>query len=353
MRRAVTVLAATIAGLGVPTAATAAPAGPERACRIEDDRLGEISGLAATGSGYVVVNDGSDDPAGRRIFFLDRRCAVVRTVAYPSRPRDTEDLAAAADGTVWVGDIGDNGLTRTTVALWRLAPGSRTPRLFRMAYPDGAHDAEALLLTAAGVPIVVTKAAGSATLYVPAGALRAGRTTALRRAGTVRLPITTTSNPFSLPGRLLVTGAAVSPDGRRAVLRTYADAFEFDAPDGDLVRALTGGTPQTVALPDEPQGESIAYTPDGTALVTVSEAARPAILRYPLGEQPSPSVPATSPATATPPATPTATSTTAAAAPAPADDPVPIGAVVTGGLLTGAAGLLVALALRRRRASRR
>jgi hypothetical protein len=355
--RAVTVSVAMLLAPGTlvmaPGPATAARAGPQQVCRIGDDRLTEISGLAATRTGYVVVNDGSDDPAHRRIFFLDRRCSVVRTVAYPSRPRDTEDLGYAADGTLWVADIGDNGLTRTTIGLWRLAPGARTPTLYRLAYPDGAHDAEALLLTSTGTPIVVTKAASAAALYVPDSPLRAGQTTRLRRAGAVSVPLTGTSNPFSLPGRLLITGGAVSPDGQRVVLRTYADAFEFDVPGGDLVRAATGGTPRVVPLPDEPQGESIAYSADGTALLTVSEVAgQPAgtgtaLLRYPLPDRPAAASPAPSP-------TVTAASPSSSARPAtPRSDRVPIGALVTGAILALGAGALGVITVRRRRAARR
>jgi hypothetical protein len=110
----------------------------------------------------------------------------------------------------------------------------------------------------------------------------------LTKAGVFTIPATTTSNPFSLLGRLVVTGGAVSPDASRVVLRTYADAFEFDVAGGDIVKAITTTEPRIVPLPDEPQGESITYSADGTALLTVSETSdqpagtRPVILRYPL-----------------------------------------------------------------------
>lgn len=321
-------------------------AAPQPVCRIGDERLTEISGLAATATGYVVVNDGSDDPDHRRIFFLNKRCAVVRTVAYPSRPRDTEDLAAAADGTVWVGDIGDNGESRSTIAYWKLAPGAKRPQLYRLSYPDGAHDAEALLLPpGGGPPLVVTKSIAGAAVYVPAGPLRAGGTTPLRRAGGVRVPLTGTSNPFGLPGRLVITGGAVSPDGQRATLRTYADAFEFDAPAGDLVRAVTEGTPRTTPLPNEPQGESVAYTPDGSALLTVSEGGGP-ILSYPLGNEPAaPAKPSAKPSAAPSSAAPRPS---AVAAPeAPSRSRIPIGAVVA--ILIAAVVTLGVVIARRRR----
>ncbi|MFF5081860.1 hypothetical protein ACFY36_32820 [Actinoplanes sp. NPDC000266] len=334
---AVAVAAVLVAATGGPAYAAAAP---ERVCRVGDSRLNEISGMAATGNGYVVVNDGADDPAGRRIFFLDGRCKVVRTVAYPSRPRDTEDLALGADGTVWVADIGDNSASRETVALWRLRPGGRTPELLRLRYPDGAHDAEALLLSPDGTPVIVTKTPLAAGVYVPAGPLK--KTTALKPAGNVRLPVTTTSNPFSLAGRLVITGGAVSADGTRAVLRTYADAFEFDVRDGDVVAAITGGEPRTTALPDEPQGESIAYSRDGSALLTISEGVKPEILRYPLVN------PAKAPEAATsapPPATRTTNPAPASAgaqraAGDTASEPagrIPVGIVITGVVLVVAA----------------
>ena len=335
------VLVATV--LGALLAAPAAPA--EVVCQVQDKRLTELSGLAATPTGYVTVNDGADEAGHRKIFYLDRKCKVVRAVSYPSRPRDTEDLALAADGTLWVADIGDNGENRSTIALWRLAPGAREPELNRLTYPDGPHNAEALLLTAAGTPIVVTKTVGTAGIYVPATPVTAGRTTPLRRVGSVGLPVTGTSNPFGLGGRLLITGGAVSPDGRRAVLRTYADAFEFDVTGGDVVGALADGTPRAIALPDEPQGESVAYTPDGSALLTVSEGKKPDLLRYPLASEPATASPSPS-------APPSSYGSTPVAKAVPRAGGVPAGALLTGVVLVVAAGAIGILIARRSRRKR-
>ncbi|WP_433350347.1 hypothetical protein [Micromonospora sp. CA-111912] len=295
---------APVAAAGPPTVLSSAAGTP--VCQVRDGRLNEISGMAATGDGFVVVNDGADEDARRRIFFLDADCAVVRTVRYPSRPRDTEDLGVGADGTVWVADVGDNDRSRRTVALWRLRPGGKRPVLYRLAYPDGPHDAEAILVAGDGRPLIVTKQGGDAGLYRPAAALRSGATVPLTRVGQVRLPSTRTRNPFSFLGRAVVTGGATAPDGRRVVLRTYADAFEFDVSGGDVVAALTTGTPRVVPLPDEPQGESVTYSRDGRSLLTVSETAgqppgtRPTILRYGLTPTPAPTRPRTDPTPAAP-----------------------------------------------------
>ncbi|WP_052720838.1 hypothetical protein [Actinoplanes rectilineatus] len=256
-------------------------ASPDSVCGVGDDRLREMSGLVTIADGYVTVNDSTTKNKRRDIFFLDADCAVERTVAYPSKPVDTEDLAVAPDGTLWVADIGDNDAARATVGLWRLAPGAEEPELFAMRYPDGAHDAETLVLNGDGTPIIVTKDKAGARVYTVDGALADGR---LRAAGELSIPVTTTSNPRGADGRLVLTGGTNSPDGAKVAIRTYADAFEYPVANGDVLAALTTGTPQVTALPDEPQGESIAYSRDGTYLLTVSEWSDdnedPEILRY-------------------------------------------------------------------------
>jgi hypothetical protein len=333
-----------------PTPAVAAAVQGTEVCVIADERLIEISGMVATDDGYVVVNDGADLENRRRVFFLDRSCRVTRTVSYPSRPRDTEDVAVARDGTIWIADIGDNDRERSNIALWKLARGGKSPVLHRLSYPDGAHDAEALLLAGDGTPIVVTKDPGTPRLYAPDGPLRAGATVPMRRVGEVDLPRTGTDNPWSAFGRLMVTGGATAPDGSRVVLRTYADAIEYDVTDGDVVAALTRGVPRITPLPDEPQGESITYSRDGRVLLTVSETAdqapgtRPAILSYTPAAGSAPA-PAATPTSAAAPAAPGSSANAAPASPRaqqPSDGPD--GAFVA--RLLGGLGLaMVALAV--------
>ncbi len=62
-----------------------------------------------------------------------------------------------------------------------------------------------------------------------------------------------------------MTGAAATADGRVVALRTYTDAWLFPVPKGDLAAALAT-EPTQVPLPDEPQGEAVAFEADGTLL---------------------------------------------------------------------------------------
>ena len=69
-----------------------------------------------------------------------------------------------------------------TVALIALRPDGSTS-IYRLTYPDGPHDAEALLLAPDGTPYVVTKEVlGASGVYRPAAALVDGGTVALARS---------------------------------------------------------------------------------------------------------------------------------------------------------------------------
>ena len=272
--RVAAVLATLTASLGLAPIG-AAPVFTD-VCVINDSRAMELSGLVATSTGYVTVNDSNFDPARIRIFVLDRGCKVTRTVSYPTAARDPEDLAIGPDGTLWVADIGDNATSethRTTIAVWRV-PDTGSPVINRLTYPDGPHDAEALLIDGAGRPVIVTKEmTGVASIYTTTGPLQPNTTAGvpLTKVGEFKPQPTGVINPFGLIGEQLVTGAASSPDHHRVAVRTYAAAYEWDVPDGDVVKAITTKTPRYTPLPDEVQGESIAYTTDGTAFLTVSD----------------------------------------------------------------------------------
>ncbi|MDG4802199.1 hypothetical protein [Micromonospora sp. WMMD980] len=264
-----------------PAAAPMLAAAPKKKCTVTDDRLRELSGLVATSGGYVVINDGSDDPGRKRVFYLDAKCKVDKEVRYSGDgPLDTEDLALGPDGkTLWIADTGDNiekKTRRERVAVWTMPlSGSKEPVLHRLSYPGKEpHDAEALVVGDDNLPLVITKElSGKSEIFTPTVKLKASGDTEpipMKKVGEVTLPKTNTENKLGTPGRLLVTGATRSPDGTKVVLRTYSDAFEFDVAGGDLVKALTSSKPRVTPLAD-PFGEAISYTPDGKAFVTVSD----------------------------------------------------------------------------------
>lgn len=274
-------LAVLLGATGTPASADPSAA-PEpkpgkKLCAISDDRLREISGLVSTKNGYIGVADGSSELQSQlEVFELDPKCQVTERHSFQRDPFDPEDLAIAEDGTLWVADIGDNQLERDTVALWKIAPDRNSVSIYRLTYPDGKYDAEALLMQPDGTPVIVTKdlkGGGVSGIYVASAPLKEDDSVPLKKAGEFKLSNTGTGgNQFGVVGQKLVTGGAVSADGSRAVVRTYADAYEWKVTGGDIAKALTTGKPVRTPLPDEPQGESITYSSDGEKFITATEA---------------------------------------------------------------------------------
>ena len=237
-------------------------------CQIADPRLAELSGLVAVDDQLVAINDGGEQVS---VFLLDAACRVVDVHTAAVDPYDPEDLAVAADGTVWLADTGDNNANRQTVALIALRPDGATS-IYRLTYPDGPHDAEALLLAPDGTPYLVTKEIlGASGVYRPAAALVDGGTVAMDKVAAVNLTFTgTAGGPVGQAGQLLVTGGAVARDGSAVALRTYTDAYVWALTGSDVPAALAAA-PARIPLPDSPQGEAISFAADNRTLVVASE----------------------------------------------------------------------------------
>jgi len=244
------------------------PASTQTLCRFTDPRLPEVSGLVVTGDKLLAMNDGGDRLT---VYVLDRACQVVGVRTAPVDPYDPEDMALAADGTVWLSDTGDNLAQRATVALLALHPDGSTA-IYRMTYPDGPHDAEALLLAPDGTPYVVTKEVlGNSGVYRPAAALADGGTVPMTKVAALSFALTgTAGGPVGRAGELMVTGGAVSPDGKLLALRTYTDAYLWPLTGSDVPAALAG-KPVRIPLPPAPQGEAISFGADSRQLVVAGE----------------------------------------------------------------------------------
>jgi hypothetical protein len=251
--------------------------------RIGDPRVVESSGLAASRRHLGVLWTHNDSGDAARLFAIGGDGRVLATLRLAGvEARDWEALAAGRDDrgrpALFAGDIGDNLGAWPWVTVWRLAEPARlrdaTVRAerYRLRYPDGPRNAEALLVDPRGNRLyVASKDETGGTLYRAPAELRADRENLLQRVG--RVPA-------------LVTDGAFSPDGRLLVLRDYGAAHLYRA---------SGGRLATVALPFQPQGESIAFSADGRSLLAGSEGAGSEIWRVPLPAAALPAVTTTRP----------------------------------------------------------
>ncbi len=243
--------------------AALAPASAERdeVFRFADLAIVESSGLVA-GDGLVTTVNDSGDSA--RVFVVDPASGqTVGVTRWAAQPTDIEALAPGGPGKVWVGDIGDNSTARDVITVTRVpvARGNRTVtgEAYRLTYPSGRFDAEALLAhPRTGRLFVVTKVLLGGAVYAAPSALRKGAPNRLERLG-------------DAPG--FITDGAFFPDGRHLLLRNYDRAFVVAFPSLELVGGFD--------LPQQRQGEGIAVASDGTIYAS-SEGARTAVLRITL-----------------------------------------------------------------------
>ncbi len=226
----------------------------QQVVRIKDPAITESSGLLARDGEFFTVNDSGGDGVVYVIDAVTGRTA--RTIDFARGPRDVEALAfgASAGGGpgIWVGDIGDNDAVRPWISVTSVSPGV-APRRYRLSYPDGAVDAEALLVNPiTGRLFIASKEFFGGTLYAAPGELR--------RKGTNLLA------PVAEVGSV-VTDGSFFPDGKHVILRGYVRATVYRFPSMKAVGSF--------ALPREPQGEGIAVSPAGKVFVSSEGSEQP------------------------------------------------------------------------------
>ncbi len=253
---------------------------PAAAGGVRSAELVEASGLAASqrqpGS-FWSHNDAGD---GARLFAIgpdgaDRgQLRLLDQAGQPLEAQDFEDIAIGPGpgGAPWltVADSGNNKGKRASLRLLRFAepaamdgPQQVQAAVIELAWPDAPHDAEALLHDPlSGGLFILSKEKGSARIFQVEELT--GAAPRLRALGELRLP----------DGERL-TGADISPDGRRILLRTKASVLLASRAEGQTVPQALSGPLCALPAPVEEQGEAVAAT--ATGFVTVSEGVHPSL----------------------------------------------------------------------------
>jgi MYXO-CTERM domain-containing protein len=253
--------------IGGAVLVTADTPDPSPAFAFQDPAIDESSGLVDAGSTVLTVNDSGSGP---QIYVVDKETGeTVGTTTYTTdEVVDVEALAPGPDGTVWVGDIGDNGARRMTVAVYEVPapePGDRTVAATRydLAYQGGPRDAEALLVhPRTGRLHVVSKGLLGGQILAAPAILRTDEVNVLRPVG-------------GAPGR--VTDGTFFPDGRHVLLRTYSTVAVHDA--------RTWKSEVGAELPDQQQGEGLAMLPSAREVLISTEGENSDVLMVPLSRE--------------------------------------------------------------------
>jgi hypothetical protein len=231
--------------------------------------LPEASGVAVSrrSPGRLWALNDSGEPL---LVALDTRGAVIGRVRVSGvKVDDWEAVAVGAcpgGSCIYIGDIGDNGAERKRITVYRVSEPSTEDTVavkdtFHATYPDGAHDAETLLVAQDGALFIVTKGeSGAVGLYRFPRDLRPGATHQLERVGKPR-----GSGNVSEAER--ITDGTVSPDGTWVVLRTR-QGFAFHRAADLFAGKWTDAGRVDLRATGEAQGEGVAMAADGTVYLT-------------------------------------------------------------------------------------
>jgi hypothetical protein len=264
------------------------------ASTVANPDLIEISGLAASRTQDVIwAHNDSGDTA--RVFAIAPNGDTLATYELVGAEAfDWEDMALGPgpDGGeqyLYFADIGDNASIRPSVTVYRgLEPtfGALNSTLtidpheaLVLRYPDGAHDAETLLLdpVSADVYVVTKDISGgpsgvyraSATGAVPATLEKVAEIDFAALAPAKVIPPDGGALPTAL-GRI-PTGGDISPDGDIIAIRTYATVWLWQRPEGGSIADAFSTPPCEAPSAVEAQGESLAFEADGRGYFTASE----------------------------------------------------------------------------------
>lgn len=237
--------------------------------------LDEASGIADSKAnpGYLWVHQDGGTP--NEIALLSHDAGFLKKISIKSAiNNDWEDIALASGPVaginyIYLADIGDNDQVKSQYSIYRFAePGASANEVsdydkINFKYPDGAHDADAILVDNTTKDIyIITKKDVSSRIYKLA------------------YPQSTASiNTAVLSGSLSfndVTSAAFSPDNKEILVKTYEKIYYWKKKKEQTIEQTLAEAPLTLSYQLEPQGEAVCFKNDNSGFFTLSE--RPSII---------------------------------------------------------------------------
>ena len=271
-------LAVIALGCGDPDAGQCSDCGaPVDQGAIVQPKLVETSGLAASSTLPGVFYAHNDSGNSARFYAVSRTGADLGVFQVENaKNEDWEDMDSGpcpAGNCLYIGDIGDNERERLAYTLYRMVeptviqPGEQTIRAERLVftYPDGAHNAEVLLVhPITGEVTIVTKVAkGPAQVFALPLPLVTGKTLMARPVGEAAPP--KGANEF--------TGGSIHPEGTALLMRTNSSLFYYPMQPEQTAAEALAGEPCALPVADEKNGEAVAWLAGGAEIVTLGEGA--------------------------------------------------------------------------------
>lgn len=253
-------------------------AGTLTAQNLKDNRIDELSGLVVSSKSddlLWVHNDSGDES---RIFLINKEGETLSTFNFNKKVIDCEDIAINTNKTgaqLFVGDIGDNDAKRPFISVYKFQEPNLSLRgekefsiqkveELRFKYPDGARDAECLMIDPLDQKIyIVSKRENSVGLYSAPLSSKAGNIITLKKETTLF---------FKAPkGAKWITAGDISIDGRVVVIKSYIHIYYWDRRKGETLAQCLKRPYLGLPYKPEQQGEAVGLTHNGRSYYSISE----------------------------------------------------------------------------------
>lgn len=204
---------------------------------------------------------------GTNILVTDAKGAKLGSVSFSAKTESVQGLAVYS-GSLYVGDVGDPGDNRNKITVYKLPLelGKQSYNSYDFRYPDGSHDAKAVLVSGRGRIYVVTAGENPGIYYSELEPSRSG-VNKLSRASDA--PAGVTDGVFLSDG---VTMALRTGTGVQVVdassWETRATLTYQGAPDGESITTFSGDRMLVGAGPL--LREEAVPTSDGTVTISPS-----------------------------------------------------------------------------------
>ena len=269
VRRSVAVLAAgTLVGmvLALPAAAD------DPVFTVSDQRISAPTGIAtdtATSSYWLVSRNGG------QVYALSRTGQVKGIVTYRADPSEVE-AAAYRSGRLYIGDIGDPDTNRQFVSVY-LFPnltedaGTVTYQRWDLAYPDGKHDAQAMVVDGDGRLYLITRGADAGVYAAPPTPSRDG-VNQLKRVGDA---------PSGVSDAVGVSDSRWALRSETTITMIDADSYQtvseakLPLTSGGVLGLALGGTGATQLIAASSGSSPEVYAVDAPSAAATTKAPKP------------------------------------------------------------------------------
>ena len=250
---------------------------------LENKEIDEASGMAFSRKHDGLIYTHNDSGGGRKIFVIDslgKGFGVFKLKGVWNR--DWEDIAVGPGpdknlSYIYVGEIGDNQARYTNIFIYRIPEPEEfiegmelEPEVLKLSYPDGAKDAETLMIDPISKDIfILSKRDSLNILYKTTQEAFESKEAVLEKV-------------MELPFTMSVAGD-ISPDGKEILIKNYFTVYFWKRNENESVVDALRHDPVILPYKPEPQGEAIAFHPNGKSYFTLSEKRfniEPVLYRY-------------------------------------------------------------------------